>query len=342
MKKILCSFFGIGTLLLCAGCLGQSAHPDIPEESPGHASGKKIQVTTSFYPLAYFAAQVGGDLVEVVNLTPPGAEPHEYEPTPQDIAEVYTSNLFLYSGGGISPWAEKLDAEVTRKGGVAIDVSALMKETAASADYFLKPGKGQNSDSNSGTAESAPSSSQASFDPHFWLDPLKAADAVRAIKTALTRIDPEHAGAYDFNAQKMFNELNVLHLEYQSGLTGCNQNTVIVTHNAFGYLAERYHFTAESILGLSPETEPAPGTLARVADVIREKNLKYIFFETLVSPKIAETLATETGAETLVLNPIEGLTEKETAAGQDYLALMRSNLKNLQKALECPDSTAQE
>lgn len=292
-------------ILLLAG-FGCGAKP-----APGGSA--KLSVAASFYPMAHFAAKVGGDLVTVTNVTPAGAEPHDYEPTPQQVAALHDADLLLYNGGGIDNWAERM-APSLAAGGVAT------LEVGAAVDAKLAPPEGEE---------------ELAVDPHFWLDPPLAAKEVTAIRDALIARDPTHAEVYRANAAGYLAELARLDAEFRSGLASCDERTAVTSHAAFAYVAQDYGFVQLPIAGLSPDEEPSAGQLAKVAAQAKAEGIRYIFFETLVSPQLASTIAGEIGAQTLVFNPLEGLTEDELAAGKDYLSVQRENLANLRIALQC-------
>jgi zinc transport system substrate-binding protein len=253
----------------------------------------KETVVASFYPLAYAAEQIGGSRVDVENLTPPGAEPHDLEVSPQDVAAIREADLVLLLGRGFQPQLE--DAA-----GTGANVLRLLDT----------PGLGLH----------------ANNDPHVWLDPLRYARIVARIGQALR--EPAAAA-------RLVERLRSLDAEYRQGLANCRRDELVTSHEAFAYLAERYGLHQVAITGLSPEAEPDPGKLADVVNLVRAHGVTTIYFETLVSPRIAETVARETGAKTAVLDPIEGLTEDERAHGDDYFSLMRRNLAALEAGLGC-------
>lgn len=277
-------------------------------------TGKKISIVATFYPLQDFAQAVGGDAVTARSLVPTGAEPHDYEPTPQDIVSAYQADVFLLNGTGIDAWAEKIRPELEKRGVTVVQMSEVVSLLPASV------GKEGEKDT---------------FDPHFWLDPLGAEKEAEAIRNVLIARDPSRAPVYMENTDRYIALLAGLDRAYYEGLQQCEFHTIVTSHNAFTYLAKRYGFETISVSGISPEAEASPRALAEIVDVVRSLGLRYIFFETLVSPKVAETLAREVGAETLVFNPIEGLTDEERQAGKNYLSIMRENLNNLQTALRC-------
>lgn len=261
-------------------------------------------VVATIYPLAEFARQAGGDLVEVTTITPPGVEPHEYEPTPQDMVKLYSADLVLINGNGVDAWADKIIAPLRAKN---IPVIRLNDEAG------MEPLEG---------------------DPHFWLDPALAQRAVTRIATGLP-IDVTQMVPLEAQKQAYLDQLEALDQSYREGLARCERREMVTTHNAFQYLAKRYQLTTWYILGLSPEEDPSPQTIANVADEAKRKGVDTIFFETLVSPKLAETIAKEINAKTAVLNPIEGVTTEEMASGKNYLSIMRDNLTQLRAALHC-------
>lgn len=263
----------------------------------------KISVVASFYPLAEFARQVAGERADVVNLVPAGVEPHDFEPSPKDIAVIYGAKLFLFNGAGLDAWTERLRSDMEARGVRVVDM-------ARTINTF-------------------------SDDPHFWLDPVLAAREVEAIRDILIEIDPAGEDGYRARAERYLAELAALDRAYREGLASCAQREVVTSHAAFGYLAKRYNMSVVSIAGLSPEEEPSPRKLAEVATLVRERGIRYIFTETLASPKLAQTIASETGAGTLVFSPLEGLTEEEINSGENYISIMEANLKNLRTALVC-------
>jgi zinc transport system substrate-binding protein len=163
-------------------------------------------------------------------------------------------------------------------------------------------------------------------DPHVWLDPIRFAEMVERVAAALDRQDA---------AAEPVAELRALDREFARGLARCQRREIVTAHEAFGYLARRYRLTQVAITGLSPEAGPTPQRLEEVIDRVRKTGATTVFFETLVSPRLAETVARETGAHTAVLNPIEGLTDEQVDAGEDYVSVTRENLAALRKALGC-------
>jgi len=286
----------VAALLALAGCEQAPAPP-----SPT-ASTRPLVVASNF-SLYDFSRQVAGDRAEVASLVPPGVAPHDWEPSPRDVAEARRSRLFVYNGATLEPMAERLAVEITGKGPVVLNAT----------EGLPLLGK----------------------DPHVWLDPLLAQRQVEVIARALGRVDAAGAATYERNAAAYRARLGELHDTLAGGLETCARRDIVTSHDAFAYLARRYRLEPVPVMGLAPESEPSPQDLARLVRVARAKQVKVIFFETLVSRSVAETIAREMGARTLVLNPVEGLTREEAAAGKDYVGLMRANLDSLRVALEC-------
>jgi len=265
--------------------------------SSGSDSGAG-KVVAAFYPLAYAAEQITGNSVVVRNLTPAGAEPHDLELTAGDVRDIDGAKLVLYLGNGFMPG---LETAVQERSGPSLDL--LAGET-------LRPEAGDGGAS----------------DPHIWLDPVLYAAMARSIGAAL---GDDAAGG------RLARRLDRLDAEFRRGLARCQRRQIVTSHAAFGYLAERYGLKQIPLEGLAPEAEPSARDIARLVDVVRNSGATTVFFETLISPKLAQTVAREAGGETAVLNPLEGLTDDEIAAGADYFSVMRANLGALQKALGC-------
>jgi zinc transport system substrate-binding protein len=274
-----------------------------------------LRLVASFYPLQWVAQQVAGPRVEVRSLTKPGAEPHDLELAPRDVASVADADLVVYLKGFQPAVDDAVHGEAGKRG---YDVTAL-------ADLDLRYTA---VDDGQHVTRGGPAT-----DPHFWLDPVRLAAVATGIASRLAAIDPARATAYRANATALAGRLHALDERFRTGLARCRSRDVVTSHNAFGYLARRYGLTQVGITGLTPEDEPRPSDLARVADFTRSHGVRTIYYETLVPRAIAKTVATETGAAVGVLDPIEGLTD--ASSGRDYLAVMRSNLAHLEKGQAC-------
>jgi zinc transport system substrate-binding protein len=278
--------------------------------STSEADTGKVTVVASFYPIAEAAHEVGGNLVAITDLTAPGVEPHDLELTPRQLQGIAEADLVLYLGGGFQPAVQ--DAVGDAQGEV-VDVGNGIRRIPTP----------------SGSEE------RLTSDPHVWLDPVLYEQIVRTVESALERADGTHRSTFRSNARAYGQQLERLADDYRTGLSNCARNVIVTSHAAFGYLAARYGLAQEAISGLSPGAEPTPQRLAQLASIVERDHVTTIFTEELVSPKVAETLADETGATTAVLSPLESLTAAETAAGDDYISVMRSNLSKLEGALGC-------
>ena len=282
--------------LILAGC----------QQAPAPA-GKPL-VVASFYPMYEFARQVAADRAQIVSLVPPGVHGHDWEPTPQDVAQVRRARVFVYNGAGFEPWVDKLLSEGAASSTVVV---------AASAGLTVARAGGEG------------------MDPHVWLDPLLARREVEAIRDALERSDPSGKTAYTANASAYGEKLAALDARFDAGLRDCARRDVVVSHAAFGYLTRRYRLTQIAVTGLAPQAEPSPAALAAIVRTARERKVTAIYLEPLVSPRLAETLSHEVGVRLLTLNPVEGITKQEAADGVGYLELMSKNLESLRDGLGC-------
>lgn len=269
----------------------------------------KVSVVASFYPLYDFAKAIGGSHVQITNITPAGAEPHDYEPAVRDLVTAQQAKVFIYDGGTLEPWVNKFldgyrNVPVRASDHIALHTATLEGQSGVK-------------------------------DPHFWLDPVLAQTIVKNIERGLIVADPNHRNDYTKNANAYIAQLQKLDNDFKTDLSDCKQHQIISSHEAFGYLATRYNFSVTAIAGISPDEEPSAGKLAEIANLAKREQIKYIFFESLVSPRLADTIAQESGAQTLVFDPLEGLTQDAQKQGKNYVSVQRENLANLRTALAC-------
>lgn len=272
----------------------------------------RLQVYTTIYPLEYFAKRVGGKRVQVKNLVPIGTDSHDYEPSPKDLTRLAESDLLIYNGSNFEPWIEKVQHLLDEKQMVNAthSLSLLHSEEEEESDHHHN-----------------------STNPHVWLDPQLAKKQAEQIKNGLVRVDPKSQQYYEANYRQLANEFDRLDLEFRDAIKQKKTDKIVVSHDAFAYLAKRYGLKQIAIAGLSPMDEPSPQKLKQIIDTIREHQLRYIFFETLANGKLAETVQREAKVHALTLHPLEGLTKEEADSGEDYFSIMRQNKVNLQKAL---------
>ncbi|MGQ5263937.1 metal ABC transporter substrate-binding protein [Micromonospora sp. ZYX-F-536] len=289
--------------------------------STGGAAGadpQRVDVVAAFYPLQFLAERIGGDAVRVTNLAKPGAEPHDLELSPSQVGQVSDAELIVYLKG----FQPAVDEAVAQSDGDRVfDVTGVQPLLDATAGGHNHEGEEEHGKEEHGAK-----------DPHVWLDPTRLAGIGDQLAQRLGKADPDHAADYTARSAALRADLTTLDGEFNQGLQTCQRREIVTSHAAFGYLADRYRLEQVGITGLSPDVEPSPQRLAQVIEEAKEHRATTIFFETLVSPKVAETIAGQVGARTAVLDPIEGL-----AAGSDgdYLSVMRTNLQTLRTALSC-------
>jgi zinc transport system substrate-binding protein len=288
MRIVLVIIVATTCLGACTACGGSS-----------NATSGRTTVVAAFYPLAWAAEEIGGSSVDVSNLTPPGAEPHDVELKPREVAELQRADIVLYLSHGFQPAVEQAAKAASGKRIDVLDGLGL----------------------NAGVGDEA-----GKTDPHVWLDPVLYAQVVRRIGAALGKPKP---------AARLAARVLALDREYRTGLAHCERRRFVTSHAAFGYLAARYGLEQLPITGIDPSSEPSPKRLAELARLVREQHIDTVFFERLVSPKLAEAVAREAGVKTAVLDPIEGLTPDEASAGDTYLTIMRRNLSELRQVLHC-------
>jgi zinc transport system substrate-binding protein len=266
-------------------------------------AGRPARVVASFFPLAEAARRVGGSHVAVTDLTPAGVEPHDLELTTDGVDAILDADLAVVMGDGFQPAVEASADD--RDGPTLVVLDAVPR-------------------------------SRRRDDPHIWLDPVRYRRIVDAVARALARTEPAHADGYRSRAARFGARLAALDAEYRRGLAQCRSRTIVTAHEAFGWLAARYHLRQLGVAGIDPEAEPDPDRLAKLADLARRSGATTIFTEPLVSARVARALAREAGGlRTAVLDPLEGLSEARRAAGEDYVSVMERNLRRLRRALGC-------
>ena len=292
MKKTVIIIIAVVVLTITA--LYFKTRSNLPQTT---LSSQKIPVVASFYPLAYFAEQIGGERISVTNITPSGAEPHDYEPTTTDLTNIAKSTLLISIGPIFESWQGKVVANNVLQIATALPIE--------------------------------------NNDPHVWLSPVLSKQIVTKITEALIEVSPENASYFETNKMNLLLKLSQLDEAFKKSLSRCTKHDIVTSHAAFGYIAHQYGFNQIAIAGLSPDEEPTPQKLTEITNLVREKNISYIFFESLVSPRLAQTIANETHAKTLVFNPLEGLTPEEIDRGTNYFSVQGENLINLRTALSC-------
>lgn len=301
----------IGSLLVAVGLLAScGSNAQETKESD------TLQIVTTFYPIYEFTKEVVGETGEVELLIPAGTEPHDYEPSGKDLAKITDADVFVYNSQEFETWvvdvANSLDQTQT-----------LVIEAAEPIELIEGEEEGQEDHDH-----------DHELDPHVWLDPVLAMEEVKATQTKLSEKYPEKAEIFEANANAYLGTLVGLDETYQAALANATQRTFVTQHAAFGYLAHRYNLTQEAIAGLSPDEEPSAARLAELKEYVTEHDINVIYFEENASSKVAETLSKEAGVALAVLNPLEGLTTEQQAAGENYVTVMTENLEALKETIK--------
>ncbi len=313
------------TLLTLAGCGSNAA-----DGSGG--SGDKLDVVASFYPLEFIAKSVGGDAVNVTTLTAPGVEPHDLELTPKQVGTIAGAKLVVFEKG-LQPAVDEAVAQNAKDAGFDVAPAAKLEATGADFEEHEEGGAATPTGTVPRPTVKAAAFTEDALDPHFWLDPVRYAGVVQAVTDKLVEVDAAHADGYKERAKTLLGEVDKLDSEYKTGLESCKLKTFVTSHEAFAYLAKRYGLQMVGIAGFTPDAEPTPQRIREVQDIVRTQHVTTIFYEELVSPKVAESIARDVHVKTAVLSPIEGLSDANSQ--ETYLSLMRENLQELRKANSC-------
>ena len=333
-KRILAAACAAATALALSACTSTA--------SSGDSSSKdgSLTVMASFYPLKYLAEKVGGEHVSVTSLTPDGAEPHDLELSPKMVDSLSSADAVIYLAGFQSAVDEAIEQQAPK---TVIDVSSAAELIEAGSDANHPAEEEATEETQSGETDAHDHDHEGhdhaghdhhhdmSADPHFWLDPVRMAKAATLVGDKLAEADSAHADTYKANAKALAEELTTLGNTLVTKTSSCKVKTFVTAHTAFGYLADRTGLTQVGISGLDPESSPSPARLAEIGQIAKEQGVTTIFTESLIDPKVAQTLADDLGITTAVLDPIES----QTDASKDYAATMNSNIDALTKALDC-------
>ncbi len=317
--------------LLVAGCIGLPSEPATPPD-----------VMTTHYPIQFLASELAGDDLDVDAFVH-GSQPHGFEPTFQDRRAFAEATLVIHQGAGLDPWIHDLEQSAGGQAPRMLDLSQTVPLIVHGEDDVHEEtahdGEDEHAEDETHAEheeDEAHPDHDEGIDPHTWLDPVRMADHARAVETVLAEIWPEHADGFQTRADRLVEQLERLHSSYETRLETCQTRTIVTSHNAFAYLADRYGITVASVHGLSADTEPSARTIDRLARTVETHNLTTVFFEELVDPAVVETIARETGAETAVLSPAAVLTDEQRDRGETYLTRMHANLDALADAMRCP------
>ncbi|MBR8744624.1 metal ABC transporter substrate-binding protein [Nocardiopsis sp. MG754419] len=326
---------GAATAMIITGCGSDGGTAD--DDGGVSPAEAELTIVTGVYPLEWLAQEIGGETTAVVQLTEPGAEPHDLELTGRQIAEVSEADLAFYVEG-LQPAVDEAVAQEAADSSLDVaDVVSLRPvddggededDHGHDHDHDHEDDHGHEEDEEDGHDHD-----HGDFDPHFWLDVELMSETAEALAERMGEIDPDRADTYRAEAERVGGELAALGTEYEDGLGSCEHREVVVGHTAFTYLTDRYDLEQIGVSGVDPDTEPSPAQIAAIADTVNERDITTIFTEPLMPAATADTIAAETGAQVEVLDPLEGVTEQ--SPGDDYPSIMRGNLEALSTALNC-------
>lgn len=322
----------LSAMVALAGCGNDNSSTET--DQPQSATGEnKLSVVTSFYPIYYLTSEIGGDYVEVTNLVAAGVEPHDWTPKSQDLNKASKAELFLYHGAGLEAWVD--DFLKGLSGDSKVEVKAMSEGIELIEGGDEEHEHGEEHDHEEGHEdEHGQEHDHGGVDPHTWVSPKSALVLAENVKNSLVTADSDHADTYEQNYLALKSKLESIDAEYTEKLSAVSQKNIVVSHQAFGYLARDYGLKQVSIMGLNPDAEPKAQDILEIAKFVKANGVKVIFFEELVSDQLAVTLANEAKVDTMVLNPLEGLTKEQEKAGVTYVQLMQTNLQNLVEALQ--------
>ncbi|MCG6537167.1 MAG: metal ABC transporter substrate-binding protein [Syntrophales bacterium LBB04] len=288
----------------------------------------RLTVVASLFPLYDFAKYIGGERADVLLLLPPGVEPHSFEPTPDDIIRLGKANIFIYTNDNMEPWINDILKGINNPGLVIVNSSKYIKMFKEEEDDHRGSGKEHGKE---GEAHE-----HGGMDPHVWLDFTNAGQMIDAICEGFAKKDPMHREFYRRNAESYKAKLLALDKKFSESLAECKKRVFLSGgHYSFGYLARRYNLRYMSAYGFSPDAEPNPKDLIALSKELKRNGLHYIFYEELISPRVAGTIAGETGAKLLPLNGAHNVSRDELNRNVTFLSLMEQNLENLKAGLEC-------
>ena len=297
-----------------------------PEEALLPAASEQLQVVVTLFPLYDMAQALGGEEITLRLLLPPGIEPHSFEPAPQDIVAISEADVFLYVGPAMEMWAHDILQAV------AADIIVVDSSARYTAGFFAP----QHNENDHQDVPDEHHSSNGNIDPHLWLDFEYAQLMIEEIMEAFITADGAHANLYRHRAAQYISQLQALDSRYQNRLAHCKQRTLVYAgHWAFGYLAQRYQLQLHAAYGISPDAEPSAQDVVRLIEIIRRENISTIFYEEILDPAVAKTLAQESGATLLALNPGQNLTSQQFQDGIGFIEIMERNLAHLATGLEC-------
>lgn len=328
-RKVLAGGLVMAMLAASAGILGGCRKKGFGKDAEG-----KVKVVASIYPMYDFVNRIGGDLVACKMLVPAGTEPHSWEPSTRDMQDLEEADLFVYNGAGMEAWAEDILDTVQNKDLIAVEASKdvdLLRTEEVHHDAHEDEHEEEHDEDQD---EHEGHHHHGEFDPHVWLSPKNAEKEMTVIAEALIGKDPEHADIYRKNLEDAKKACQDLDASYREALKDHQDGYIVVAHEAYGYLCEEYGLRQIGIEGVSADQEPDAARMREIIDMVKDYGIKCIFFEELVDPKVANSIADETGCRTMALSPLDGMTKEDIDSGRDYFSVMKDNLSALVSSFE--------
>lgn len=322
MKKTWLGAVAAGTLLL--GACGNTEGDNATE-----STDDQLTVYASTFALKSMAEEIGGDRVNVEMVIPPGADPHTYEPTSKQMTQIAEADLFLTIGHDLEPYVESMEKSLEGQNVAFVKTAEDVTLLDAADTVHVHEEDGHSEDEH---AHEEDGHDHGQYDPHVWLDPMNAVSMAEAVEAAFSEEAPDYKDEFAERLSAFKDEANALDAELKSAVENGSKSELLVTHAAYGYLAERYGFEQLPIAGLTPSEEPSQQALKRIIEEARLHDLNYIAFEDTVTPKVAEVVKQEIGAESVTIYNLESVTKEQM--DKSYFDLMRENVKALETALK--------
>ncbi|MCM3444437.1 metal ABC transporter substrate-binding protein [Metabacillus halosaccharovorans] len=343
MKKYLLSLstmFFISSLLVGCNSNGDTSSSQSSEPA---TDSDTLKIYTTLYPLEDFTKKIGGDLVEVENVIPPGADAHTFEPSTKDMVNIAEADGFIYSGVGLETFAETVQESLKDEdvrfinAGEGLELLEGHDEAEHEEDEAVHEEEHAHDETEHSYDEAAAEEEHVhdhgDTDPHVWIDPILSIQLAENIKNALTELNPDGKETFENNFEALKTQLNELDQSFSEVINNASKKEILVSHAAYGYWESRYGIEQISVLGLSPTQEPSQKELQTIIETAKEHDIKYIIFETNVSSNVTDIVQSEIGAEALTLNNLETLTDEDIANKEDYFSIMKKNIETLEKAL---------
>lgn len=307
--KLTKKLFIISFLLLIISACGTNNEDSSTDED-------RLIIYTSVYPLQFIVTEIGGDLVSVNSVYPPGVDAHTYEPSSKDMTNIAKSDAFIYLGAGMESFSESIVETLASH-------DILFIEIGENKELFL-----------AGEDEEHDGHQHSDLDPHIWLDPLKMIEVAEIITRKISELDPNNQEIYENNFVQLSKKLRELDEQFVATIDKKEKKKLLVSHAAYGYWEERYGIEQIPISGLSSTDEPSQKELANIAKLAKEENIQYVIFEQTGSNRLAEVIRESIGAEKRYIHNLEVLTEEDIDNGEDYFSIMEQNVETLDEALK--------